>query len=141
MVRVAARLACFACLSVALVAAPQVPPTFRAGVDIVTIDVVVLDKRGQPVKDLAAGNFDVALDGKKAKVRVADFRDLTKPPAPAFTGAPASAAENRVEPPVRSILVAIDDLSFPGAEAQPLISDLTSWITKLGPDDRVGVMT
>src|SRR4051812_4205334 len=43
--------------------APQDRPTFRAGVDLVTFDVVVLDKDRHPVRGLTTGDFVVRESG------------------------------------------------------------------------------
>ncbi len=51
-------------------AAPQGQSSrFRAEAELVTVDVVVLDKRGQSVEDLTAGDFTVSEDGRPQTVR------------------------------------------------------------------------
>src|SRR5262249_60479962 len=59
-------LAAVLCLFGGMVAAQAPPapaPQFPAGVELVSVDVVVLDKDGQPGSDLAAGDFKVAEEG------------------------------------------------------------------------------
>ncbi len=51
-----------AVLATGAVSAGQAPPTFRAGVDAVTVDVLATH-RGQPVSGLTAGDFEVLDDG------------------------------------------------------------------------------
>src|ERR1041384_5703302 len=47
----------------------QTPPTtFRAGVEVVDVDVSVLDKNRRPVRDLTAADFTVLEDGKPRPV-------------------------------------------------------------------------
>src|SRR4051812_11797858 len=43
--------------------AGQQPPVFRAGTNQVRVDVTVLDRKGEPVRDLAKEDFDVREDG------------------------------------------------------------------------------
>src|SRR5689334_13052657 len=43
-------------------------PTFRAGVDVLAVDVAVVDERGKPVEDLRAPEFTVKIDGAPRKV-------------------------------------------------------------------------
>ena len=47
--------------------APQTPQ-FKAGVDVVEVDVSVLDKNGKPVTDLRAGDFEVRERGDLQRV-------------------------------------------------------------------------
>src|SRR5262245_19298018 len=53
---------------------PQTPPTFRSGVDIVTLDVSVFDKDRQPVRGLTAEDFRVTERG--APLRITTFKAI-----------------------------------------------------------------
>src|SRR5687767_14910352 len=46
--------------------APQ--PTFRTGVSVVNVDVVVSDRGGQPVADLTQADFEILEDGKRQDI-------------------------------------------------------------------------
>src|SRR5436190_5591423 len=59
---------------------PPAPPPFRAGTDLVLLDVSVLDKQHQPVRGLTATDFVVTIDGKP--VPIAAFKAIDLPPAP-----------------------------------------------------------
>ncbi len=48
-------------------------PTFRAGVNLVRVDVIVTGKDGAPVYDLTAADFDVTEDGKPQKIDAFKF--------------------------------------------------------------------
>ena len=48
---------------------PRQPP-FRAETELVTVDVVVLDERGEPIADLAASEFIVTEEGRPQKVQL-----------------------------------------------------------------------
>jgi Ca-activated chloride channel family protein len=54
------------------VMARQGPPTFRGGVNLVSLNVVVKDSRGRPIRDLAGGDFEVLDQGRTTKIT--DFR-------------------------------------------------------------------
>jgi VWFA-related protein len=48
---------------------PQVEqPTFRAGIDLVTVNVVVRDKNGQPVRDLNQSDFSITEDDRPQSI-------------------------------------------------------------------------
>jgi VWFA-related protein len=103
----------------------QDEPRIRIGTSEVTLDVVVRDKKGRPVKDLTAPEFEIYEDGVKQQVesfRLAVRESETKPvvnpgkdpsPAPAAT-APAASREKSANPGV--IALVFDRLS-PDARA------------------------
>ena len=55
---------------------PPERPTFRAGIDLIEIDVTVVNGQGVPVKDLRAPEFTVSVDGQRRSVVTAEFIDL-----------------------------------------------------------------
>src|SRR5215213_643809 len=59
------------------------PQRFRAGVDLLTIDVAAVDAKGRPVEDLKAGDFVVKVDGRQRPTASAELIkvDRGKPPA------------------------------------------------------------
>ena len=57
------------------VPAPQQVPEFRSGVELVTVDVGVVDRQGQPVRGLSPGDFTVTVAGGARRVVSAEFAD------------------------------------------------------------------
>jgi VWFA-related protein len=70
---------------------PQQPPIFRAGVQLVEIDVSVTDGRNELVRNLTKEDFELLEDGKPQTISSFSFLDLPleEPPTP---GAPESVA-------------------------------------------------
>ncbi|HWI18576.1 MAG TPA: hypothetical protein VNT81_12565, partial [Vicinamibacterales bacterium] len=60
---------------VASQAAAQSPvqPRFRAGAEVIAIDVTVVGRDGSPVGDLTAADFDVAVEGKPRAIQSSQF--------------------------------------------------------------------
>src|SRR5215218_2237496 len=54
---------------------PSQPPTFRSGVELVTVDVGVVDRQGLPLRGLNTGDFTVTVAGQPRKVVSAEFVD------------------------------------------------------------------
>ena len=52
---------------------PQQAPVFRAGVDLVALDVTVVDRSGAPVKGLDASAFTVRINNQPRPVRTLDY--------------------------------------------------------------------
>src|SRR5258705_10125346 len=58
------------------------PPSFRANVDLIQLDVSVLDKAHQPVRGLTAADFTVLVDGVPRAVMAFKAVELPKPVPP-----------------------------------------------------------
>ena len=130
--------------------AQQSGPQFRSGVTLVTIDVTVLDKDGLPVPGLAAGDFEVKLNGRVQPVRSATFLqasaesqmsgavgptfDAVTPAIPVAGGAPAASAP-------RLFVVLVDDLSFAPQRGRALFAATQRFVGSLPSTDRVGLAT
>ena len=121
-------------------------PTFRAGVDLVTVDVTILDREGRPVEDLRPEDFTVRVDGTTRRVVAAELvkagsaASTTRRETPgtvrlASGSAPASA------PAGRTILLAIDQLQIPPGSLKPLLDAAGRFLDGLTPRDRVGLVT
>lgn len=59
---------------------PGQAPTFRTGVELVTVDVNVVDRQGVPVAGLTPADFTVTVGGQLRRVVSAEFVDATKAP-------------------------------------------------------------
>ncbi len=55
-----------------VIASGQEPPTFRGGINLVSLNVVVRDSHGRAIRDLSGADFEVFDQGRA--VRLADFR-------------------------------------------------------------------
>ena len=74
-------------------------PTFRAGVDLVTIDVVATSPNGAPVHNLKAEDFELLEDGVPQQIQTFQFVDLSS--TSAIRPLPPGMASNEVGPSYR----------------------------------------
>ena len=109
----------FALAGVLFAAAPnpgvtqQPPPTFSSGIDLVTIDVVVVDKAGRPVRGLTPRDFEVEEDGSpQAIVSFEAVVSEPEPPAPTPGSPPAAEASHATRRVGRAFAVVLDDLGL-----------------------------
>ena len=124
--------------------APQEPATtFRAGVDVVQLDISVLDKNRHPVKGLTAADFTVLEDGKPQSIVAfapVDIPGPVIPPVAWMRDVPSDVVTNDLT--VRRIVVImIDDADMP---FDPGISKFAKQIGRavvdqLGPNDLAAV--
>src|SRR5688572_21063505 len=138
-----ARIVSGALAAAALVAslAAQQQPTFRGGVDLMSVDVVVLDKAGMPVSGLAAGDFGVTFAKKPRRVVAAEYVSSAQPPrAAALRSAPAASSNRRMITP-RTLMFLVDTTQIPSGTGRLAMKGIGDYLDRLGPDDRVGVMT
>lgn len=143
------------CVSVSRGQQQSQAPTFRTGVDLVTVDVSVLDSDGRPVLGLGAEDFEIKLDGKVQPVRVVTVLQArptgAAAPAPAGEPAPAPTGEpvirrvftNEAPPSADSRLIVfmVDDLSFSFARGKELFVAAEGLIESLPEGDLVGFTT
>jgi len=123
------------------------PPSFPAQAEAVTVDVVVLDRDGQPVAGLTKEDFTL-LDGGRPQP-IVGFEERRAPTRAAAPAAPREAIPERVASNIRSgpargrvLVVVIDDLGLTATTAQELGPALARWIReKAEPDDEVTIQT
>lgn len=92
--------------------ATQQQPVFRAGVDLVRVEVVVVDGTGQPVHGLTQESFRV-FDRRKPQT-VSVFEEVTRDraaiAAAPIAAAPADVADNQAAAAQRMVVLVIDDV-------------------------------
>jgi VWFA-related protein len=122
--------------------APQ-QPIFRTGVDLVRLDAIVTDRRGQPVDDLRAEDFEIFENG--ARQQIASFSFVAaaggepgEPLAPVRNDADVEAA---VAQGARLFLIFLDEYHvLRGRNTLVTREALASFVRGLGPADLVAVM-
>lgn len=125
------------CLTVVTTAAQQPAPTFRAGVDLVPVDVTVLDRQGRPVSDLTAAEFSLTVDGQPRTVVSASYiatrrMDDAAPDRQTFS-------TNAGQRPGRLIALVIDEANIGRGSARATLAAASTFIRSLDPSDRVAL--
>ena len=122
-------------------ATPPAPqgPTFRTGVDLITVDVGVVDGRGNPVDDLSAPEFSVKIDGEVRRVVTAE---LVKVDVAAAKKQVADKSEtfytsNLTPANGRQIVIAVDQMHIRPGSIRPIMAAAQRFLDKLSPLDQV----
>jgi VWFA-related protein len=114
-------------------------PTFRSGVDLISIDVGVVDGRGNPVADLGAAEFSVKIDGEVRRVVSAE---LVKVDVEAAKKQVADKSEtfytsNLTPSNGRQIVIAVDQMHIRPGSVRPIMAAASRFLDKLSPLDQV----
>src|SRR5688572_3254655 len=114
-------------------------PTFRSGVDLITIDVAVVDGRGTPVDDLGAAEFSVKIDGEVRRVVSAE---LVKVDIEAARKQVADKSEtyftsNLTPINGRQIVIAVDQMHIRPGSIRPIMAAASRFLDRLSPLDQV----
>ena len=132
-----------ASLGACVVVAAQEPqrPTFRTGIDLLTLDVAIVDTRGVPVSNLQAGDFTVTVGGKPRKVVSARPYEAGR----ANAGAGSSVAEMTARHfstagAGRLITFVIDRESIQSGAGRPMLSAGATVIDALEPTDAASLV-
>lgn len=120
--------------------AQKPPTTFRAGLDVIAVDVQVIDRNGMPVAGLGPDKFDVTINGKRRRVLSADLVESRS----ATTLSPEERAAAAAGPPViptlpRVVFIAVDCLSFDASASRHVIETARNFIARLPVTDQVGL--
>ena len=130
---------------------PQQPqkgqaPVFRAGVNVVRVDIIVTDRQGNAVTDLAKLDFDILEDGKPQSIDLFRLVNSDGTPAPgadqprrilSMYDEEAEAARDDV----RLFVIFLDDYHVRLQNSMRIRETLVQFVTKqLGPLDMVAVM-
>jgi VWFA-related protein len=120
-------------------------PTYPAGVDVVTVDAVVLDREGRPVPGLAREDFVVTDEGRPQEIATFEAVDATAAPPAGPAGAVDSAgvvASSSSPRPGRAYAVLLDDVSIPAADGPRARAAVTQFLERsLRSGDQVRLAT
>src|SRR5262249_40928925 len=126
-------------------AQPQLP-TFKAGVQLVRLDVSVLDDKRQPVRGLQASDFTVLEDGQSRPIRSFQAVDLaasTATAAPPVAPIPAhEVATNRMGDDTSRLIFILMDRSIPPERPMLVARQIAdAAVDAMGPGDLAAVLT
>lgn len=109
------------------------PPTFRAEVEQVLVDVVVTDNKGAPVRGLTADDLILAEDGVPQKIVSFETSELPEAPAPEALSARRPRVSSNTSPEAqraRAFVVVFDNLGMTPARARDAKGALASFLEK-----------
>jgi VWFA-related protein len=133
-----------AAVSIVLAAQTQTP-TFRAGVDVIAVDVQVVDGSGQPIDQLPVGKFSVTIDGHDRRIVSVDQVRYSADadgaaPMPAIVAGPSARNDWPGGGPVnRMFLLAFDVGSFSLADSRRAAEAARVFVDRLQANDVVGL--
>jgi VWFA-related protein len=126
---------------------PQSTPSFKAGVELLVLDVSVLDDKRQPVRGLTAADFTILEDGKPQVVASFSAVDL---PDPLTEGTVTAPWVRRVAPDVqrntdikdrRIVVIVMDDATpMPAPDVMSARASARQVVDALGPNDLASVV-
>ncbi len=117
-------------------------PGFKSGVDLVTIDLTVLTRGGEPIVDLGPSDVTVLVDGRPRPVvslrliRFESGQSVLRPEPPPEVKAilPVVPAEES-----RVIVLVVDREQIPQGEGGQMLAAAAKFIDGLAPSDRAAV--
>jgi VWFA-related protein len=125
----------------------QQPPRIRTGINYVRVDVIVTDKKGQPVLDLAPEDFSISEDGKPQKIEAFDIVKIDSTATEIASGPPRAIQNDFDEereasrPDVRLFVILLDDYHVRRGNDMSVRKPLIDFIeNQLAPADMVAIM-
>ena len=128
--------------SVSHVSTQSQSPSFRAGIDLVTLDVTVVTQDGHTVEGLIASDFSVKLAGQARPVRILEYLSFPSSGStlPRQTASPLQSGAGPAVTP-RTMVVVVDDVGAQPGELRRLATGMRRMLESLTPADLVGAVT
>lgn len=131
--------------TMALVApAGQQPPVFRSGVDVVSVDALVVTDEGRPIEGLGPDDFVLTVDGKPRAVVSAQFvgaSDASEKTTPAAPRSLPDFSTNDLSATGRIVLLVVDRTNIRQGEGRHAMAGVARLVEELSPGDRIGLFT
>jgi VWFA-related protein len=110
---------------------PREVPTFSSRTELVTVDAVVLDDRGRPVRGLTAQDFALSEDGKPQPIVSFEAFDLGAGGEAATAAPPGPVVTNvgPARPGASSFVLLVDDMSLAPSRQETVRTALTRFLT------------
>jgi VWFA-related protein len=126
--------------------APEPQPTFRTGINFVSVDAIITDRQGNPVDDLTQDDFEVLEDGQPQTIETFKLIRVDGNPEPGegtprqITSTYAEEAEARRDD-VRLFVIFFDDYHVRLGASMRVKQDMIQFIqTQIGPKDMIAMM-
>jgi VWFA-related protein len=124
---------------------PPQQPTFRAGIDSVSVDVVVTDRQGKPVRDLTKADFTIEENGKLQTIETFKFVTIDESIDSQLEDREIlSFADQRTEvarEENRLLVIFLDDYHVRRGTGMAVRNRLAEFVSQLTPHDLVAVVT
>ena len=116
-------------------------PAFRAGVELIAVDVQVVTSTGLPITGLSPDRFEVSINGRRRRVVSAEMvrYEAATPTASGAAGATPNGGVVQTSTEGRVYIIAIDVLSFLPEATRLVAGAAREFIQKLQPSDLVGL--
>ena len=119
----------------------QPPARFKSRVDLITVDIVAVDKQGRPIDDLHANDFAVKVDGTLRPVVSAEFIKADR----SQRGAPVPDLDTLVTTNVgaersRRVVVAVDQTLITPGSIMTVLRSASKFVDALAPADYAAVL-
>ena len=122
-------------------------PVFRAGVELISVDITALDNNGRQVTDLTAAEFDVEIDGDQRQVSTVEYvrsadplRVIGAPHKVVVPDETFSTSNAKGAPRGRLIVLLIDQGNIRTGAARSSMQSAKKFVDTLTPEDRVAVV-
>jgi VWFA-related protein len=124
----------------ASVAGAQDTPRFSSSVEVMSVDVTVVDGRGQPVLGLSTGDFTVRVNDVPRRVLSAEWVPLGVTEGVLTATPPAGYSSNENAAAGRLILIVVDQPNIRFGGTASLRAAVNEFVDRLHPSDRLAVI-